>query len=139
VGVDRGQDKAFAPTRYVTELVARDTVNTMPGATLKAVGDLGEATPDTITGRYAEARAAVDELATLGINLTDVADVLEREGLASFVKSWDDLIASVENQLKSAGAEVMPAGAVKPASGDDASTTAPAAAAPVTADKEEHA
>jgi transaldolase len=133
------KDKAFAPTRYVTELVARDTVNTMPGATLKAVGDLGEATPDTITGRYAEARAAVDELATLGINLTDVADVLEREGLASFVKSWDDLIASVEDQLKSAGAEVMPAGAVKPASGDDASTTAPAAAAPVTTDKEEHA
>jgi transaldolase len=133
------KDKAFAPTRYVTELVARDTVNTMPEATLKAVGDLGEATPDTITGRYAEARAAVDELATLGINLADVADVLEREGLASFVKSWDDLIASVEDQLKSAGAEVMLAGAVKPASGDDASTTAPAAAAPVTTDKEEHA
>jgi transaldolase len=133
------KDTAFAPTRYVTELVARDTVNTMPEATLKAVGALDEATPDTITGRYAEARAAADELATLGIDLTDVADVLERDGLASFVKSWDELIASVEDQLKNAGAEVMPAGAVKPASGDDASTSAPAAAAPANTDKEAQA
>jgi transaldolase len=124
------KDKAFAPTRYVTELVARDTVNTMPEATLKAVGDLNEATPDTIRGRYTEAHHTIDELAALGVDLADVADVLEREGLASFVQSWNDLIASVEDQLKSAGAEVMPAGAVKPASGDDVSPAAPAAAAP---------
>ena len=111
------KDKAFAPTRYVTELVARDTVNTMPEATLKAVSALEADITDTITAGYAEARRTIDELATLGIHLADVADVLEREGLASFVQSWDDLIASVEDQLKNAGAEVMPAGAVKPASG----------------------
>lgn len=124
------KDKAFPATRYVTELVARDTVNTMPEATLKAVGSVEAATPNTITPRYAQAQTTVEDLAALGVDLTDVADVLEREGIASFVKSWDELIASVEQQLKNAGAEVMPAGAVKPASGDGAASTAPAAAAP---------
>ena len=124
------KDKAFAPTRYVTELVARDTVNTMPEATLDALGELNEAVPDTISSRYSDARQTIDELATLGIDLSDVAELLERDGLASFVRSWNDLIASVEDQLRNAGAEVMPAGAVKPASGDVAATDAPAAAAP---------
>ncbi|UAK25624.1 transaldolase [Sphingomonas nostoxanthinifaciens] len=131
------KDKAFAPTRYVTELVARDTVNTMPEATLNAVRELDAEVPDTISAGYADARRTIDELAASGIDLADVADVLEREGLASFVQSWDNLIASVEDQLKKAGAEVMPAGAVKPASGDGASSTAPAAAAPSGTDKEE--
>jgi transaldolase len=124
------KDKAFAPTRYVTELVARDTVNTMPAATLHAIGDFDGDTPDTITGRYAEAQAIVDELGGSGIDLADVADVLEREGIASFVQSWDDLIASVEETLKNAGAEVMPAGALKPVSEDGSVSSGPAAAAP---------
>ncbi len=104
--------------------------HTMPEATLKAVGSLEAAAPDTISDRYAEAHTVVEELMTLGIDLTDVADVLEREGIASFVQSWEDLISSVETQLKNAGAEVLPAGAVKPASGESGASTAPAAAAP---------
>ena len=91
---------------------------------------MNEAVPDTISSRYSDARQTIDELATLGIDLSDVAELLERDGLASFVRSWNDLIASVEDQLRNAGAEVMPAGAVKPASGDVAATDAPAAAAP---------
>jgi transaldolase len=124
------KDKAFPAARYVLELVARDTVNTMPEATLKAVGGLKDATPDTISGRYAEAQAIIDGLAALGIELSDVADVLERDGIASFVQSWNDLIESVEKQIKKAGADVKPAAAVEPAGGDDAIPAAPAAAAP---------
>ncbi len=60
-----------------------------------------------------------------------VADGLEEQGLASFAKSWDELIASVTSQLEKAGAEVMPAGAVKPISEDDQTHgAAPASAAP---------
>ncbi len=129
------KDEAFPPTRYVTELVARDTVNTMPEATLQALADFGADTPDTISAGYAKAHATVDDLATLGVDLADVAETLERDGIASFVQSWDDLIASVEEQLGNAGAAVMPAGAVKPASGEGASSTAPAAAAPEPTDK----
>jgi transaldolase len=124
------KDKAFAPTRYVTELVARDTVNTMPEATLQALAAFDGALPDTVEGRIEEARAVIADIASFGVDLVDVAEVLEREGLASFVKSWDELIASVEQQIEAAGAEVMPAGAVTPAGGDGSSDAAPAAAAP---------
>jgi transaldolase len=124
------KDKAFPTTRYVTELVAPNTVNTMPEATLKAVGDYRAATPETIRGKYSEARAILQGLARVGIDLSEVADALEHQGIASFVQSWDDLIGSVEEQLKKVGAEVTPAGAVTPPPRGNAVTSEPAAAAP---------
>ena len=72
----------------------------------------------------------VTDLAALDIDLSDIAAVLEREGVTSFFQSWNDLIASVERQLESAGAEVPPAGAVKPANGIGVGSSAPTAAAP---------
>lgn len=69
-------------------------------------------------------------LSARGIDLADVANVLEREGIASFLRSWNDLIASAEKQVKHAGAEVMPTGVVKPAAGNNAVATARAAASP---------
>ncbi|WP_424629631.1 transaldolase [Bradyrhizobium sp. SYSU BS000235] len=131
------KDKAFAATRYVTELVAPNTVNTMPEATLQALSHLEATTPDTISRRYTEARTIVHDLAELGIDLVNVADVLEHDGIASFIQSWNELIASVEQQLKSAGAEVILAGAVRPANGSGTGTgfSAPAAAAPAETSK----
>ncbi len=61
--------------------------------------------------------------------MADVAATLEAQGAAPFAKSWDELIASVIKQLERAGAEVTPAGAVTPASGDGGHAPAPAAAA----------
>ena len=124
------KDERFEDTRYVVELVAPDTVNTMPEATLRAVADHGEVRGDTIRGGYEEARAVVDELANLGVDLADVADVLEDQGIASFAKSWDGLIASVTERVEQAGATVTAAGAVTPASGEGGPAAAPAAAAP---------
>jgi transaldolase len=108
------KDKAFPTTRYVTELVSPNTVNTMPEATLKAVGDYRHATPDMVRGKYPEARTILQSLARVGIDISAVADALEHQGIAAFVQSWDDLIGSVEEQLKKVGAEVTPAGAVTP-------------------------
>ena len=124
------KDKAFEDTRYVTELVAPDTVNTMPEATLQAVADHGRVHDDTIRGSYDAAHAVLADLARLGVDMVDVAALLEEQGIASFAKSWDELIASVAEQMEKAGAEVMPAGAVTPASGDGGQAPAPAAAAP---------
>ena len=62
--------------------------------------------------------------------MADVAATLEAKAVASFVASWDELITSVTEQLERAGAQVMPAGAVSPASGHGAPDDAPAAAAP---------
>ena len=122
------KDKSFPDTRYVVELVAPDTVNTMPEATLQAAADHGEVRGDTIRGSYAAAHAVMDGLRRAGVDMADVADLLEEQGVASFAKSWDELIASVTEQLEKAGASVMPAGAVKPAS--PSGKAAPAAAAP---------
>jgi transaldolase len=124
------KDKAFSDTRYVTELVAPDTVNTMPEATLRAMGDHGEVRGDVVRDNYAAARRTAAALREAGVDLDDVAHVLEEQGVASFAKSWEELIASVTEQMQKAGAAVMPAGSVKPASGAQGQSTAPAAGAP---------
>ncbi len=124
------KDKSVSDTRYVVDLVARDTVNTMPEATLQAVADHGQVHGDAVRDNYAAARAVLAKLSQMGLDMEDVADTLEQQGVASFGKSWDELIASVTRQLEKSGAEVMPAGAVKPASGEEGQDAAPAAGAP---------
>lgn len=124
------KDKAYDDTRYVVELVAPDTVNTMPGTTLKAVADHGQVRGDTIRGTYEEARAVLDGLSQAGVDLAGIAARLERQGIEAFVTSWDELVTSVVEQIERAGGGVMPAGAVKPAKSGGGQDTAPAAAAP---------
>lgn len=124
------KDKALDDTRYVVELVGSDTVNTMAQATLRAVADHGRIRPNTIHAPAGAAQATIDELKWLGIDMADVAATLEAQAVATFQASWDELIASVTEQLRKAGAEVMPAGAVSLASGQDVPDNAPAAAAP---------
>jgi len=124
------KDKAFDDTRYVVDLAAPDTVNTMPEATLQAVADHGKVRGNTIRGSYDASQIILDDLARLGVDMADVAETLETQGVASFAKSWDELIASVTRQIENAGAKVMPAGAVTPASSDGTQDSAPAAAAP---------
>jgi transaldolase len=97
------KDKAFSDTRYVVDLVAPDTVNTMPAATLRAVADHGVVRGGTIRTGYEAAWDTLDELGRLGIDMADVADTLEREGVATFVKSWNELIGSVTEKLKNQG------------------------------------
>jgi transaldolase len=121
------KDKSFPDTKYVVELVARDTVNTMPESTLHAVADHAKITGDTIRNGYPAAHALMENLRKVGVDMADVASLLERQGVESFANSWEELIASVTEQLQKAGASVTPAGAVKPASSDGKS---PAAAAP---------
>ena len=125
------KDKAYDDTRYVVDLAAPDTVNTMPAATLAAVADHGQPRGNAITGTYEVARSVFRDLQQAGIDFNDVVNGLEQAGLASFAKSWDELIASVTSQLEKAGAEVMPAGAVKPTgAAGQAHAAAPASAAP---------
>ncbi len=124
------KDKSFSDTRYVVELVAPDTVNTMPEATLVAVADHGEVRGDAIRGNYAAAHATMAELGQMGVDIADVAETLETQGVASFEKSWDELIESVTKQIEKSGAEVTSEGAVNPAGSAKGQATAPAAGAP---------
>lgn len=93
------KNPAYPDTLYVTELVAPDTVNTMPGATLRATADHGRITGDTVRGRYGEAAQLLDRLQGLGVGYNDVTDLLEREGVQKFEKSWEELLATVSDEL----------------------------------------
>jgi transaldolase len=93
------KDPDYPDTMYVTELVAPDTVNTMPAKTLDALADHGEILGDTVRGRYEESTEVLDALARLGIGYTDVVDVLEREGVDKFGKSWSELLTTVDDEL----------------------------------------
>ncbi|MGK5627374.1 transaldolase [Streptomyces sp. URMC 123] len=94
------KDPAYKDTLYVDDLVAPGTVNTMPEATLQAVGDHGDITGDTVRGTYEQARADLDALAKLGISYDDVVQLLEDEGVEKFEASWNDLLKSTEAELK---------------------------------------
>ncbi|MBF6167551.1 transaldolase [Streptomyces gardneri] len=92
----------YADTMYVTELVAPNTVNTLPEKTLEAVADHGVIRGDAVSGKAAEAKEVFDRLAAVGIDLDDVFAVLEREGVDKFEKSWEELLAATTDELKSA-------------------------------------
>jgi transaldolase len=93
------KDPAYPDTMYITELVAPDTVNTMPGPTLAAFADHGRVTGNTISGSYTDAHRILDQLAAAGIDYSDVTEQLEREGVTKFEKSWDELSATVTTEL----------------------------------------
>ena len=92
----------YADTLYVTELVAPNTVNTMPEKTIDAVADHGDIKGDTVTGTASAAQEVFDKLAAVGVDLTDVFVVLEKEGVDKFVKSWTELFEETQKQLGSA-------------------------------------
>ncbi|HEY5518018.1 MAG TPA: transaldolase [Cellulomonas sp.] len=94
------KDKAYPDTRYVDELVVRGVVNTMPGATLEAVADHGRITGDTVHGTQAESAAVITGLAQLGIDIDQVTDQLETEGVSKFETSWSELLATVAEGLE---------------------------------------
>jgi transaldolase len=98
----------YRDTMYITDLLVPNTVNTMPEKTMQAFADHGEVTGDQVTGNYDDARQVMARLGELGINYDDVIATLEREGVDKFVKSWDDLLDTVRDNL--AGADEDGAG-----------------------------
>jgi transaldolase len=92
----------YSDTLYVTELVAANTVNTMPEKTLEAVADHGQVVGDTISGTASAAQQVFDDLAAAGIDLVEVFKVLEDEGVDKFEKSWSELLQAVQGQLDAA-------------------------------------
>ncbi|MGH3553717.1 MAG: transaldolase, partial [Mycobacterium sp.] len=92
----------YADTLYVTELVAPNTVNTMPEKTIDAVADHAVITGDTVTGAASAAQEVFDKLTAAGIDLADVFEVLEAEGVEKFDTSWTELLKETQAQLRSA-------------------------------------
>ncbi|MEJ2870236.1 transaldolase [Actinomycetospora sp. OC33-EN08] len=93
------KNKAYPDTLYVTELAAPDTVNTMPESTLDAFADHGELHGDAVTGTADAAGEVFAALSGVGIDVDDVYQVLEDEGVDKFEKSWTELLETVSDQL----------------------------------------
>jgi len=97
------KNPAYPDTLYVTDLVVANTVNTMPEKTLMAFADHGELSADNggdqVTGRADDAQALFDQLTEVGIDLDDVFEVLETEGVDKFKKSWIELLKTVKGQM----------------------------------------
>ncbi|AGW41350.1 transaldolase [Leifsonia xyli subsp. cynodontis DSM 46306] len=96
------KDPSLPDTLYVTELVAPNTVNTMPEKTLDATFDHAQLAGDTVTGEYARAQGVLDALAALGVDYDDVTATLEREGVDKFIVSWGELVETVRKALTEA-------------------------------------
>ncbi|MGB3956105.1 MAG: transaldolase [Brooklawnia sp.] len=92
----------YDDTMYVSQLVARPCVNTMPAKTMDAFAEHGVVTGDTITGNYEDAARVMADLAAVGIDFADVYDVLESEGVDKFVVSWNELVDAVTAALAKA-------------------------------------
>lgn len=92
----------YPDTLYVSELVAPNTVNTMPGKTMDAFADHGWVNTGSIVGLANESQAIFDKLAAVGIDLVDVFKVLEDEGVQKFEVSWNELLDATAEQLTAA-------------------------------------
>jgi len=90
----------YKDTVYVEELVGPDTVNTMPPALVQATDDHGEIRGDTILENVDEASAIFDAFEAAGVSYDDVVNLLEKEGVEKFSKSFADLIEGLESKLK---------------------------------------
>ena len=94
------KDPAYEDTRYVIELIAPSTVNTMPQSTLDAVIDHGVVRGNTITENYADAVDVLKALSALGISLDEVTTELEIDGVKKFAQAWDELLENVKAAQK---------------------------------------
>ena len=84
----------YPDTLYVDTLIGPDTVNTLPEATIEAFEDHGKVAR-TVDADLDGARAALEHLQELGVDMHDVGRVLEEEGVSAFVKSFDEVLTTL--------------------------------------------
>jgi transaldolase len=89
------KNPSYSDVLYVDQLIGPDTVNTLPEATLEAFADHGTL-ERTVDANYAAADEVWQKLADVGVDMADVSECLEREGVDAFVKSFDELIEALE-------------------------------------------
>jgi len=90
----------YRDVKYVEELVGPDTVNTMPVSTLEAFIDHGEVNPNTLEEGLVEARELLIRLREAGVDYREVTEVLEKEGVAKFAESFDELLEGIKEKSR---------------------------------------
>ncbi len=92
------KNPAYPDTMYVAELIGPHTVNTLPPATLEAFRDHGVVRGKTILDSPEETAAVLAGLKKVGVNLDEITDRLQVDGVALFEKSFDDLLATIDKK-----------------------------------------
>jgi transaldolase len=98
------KNPAYPDLAYVDALIGPHTVNTMPDGTVADFLDHGTVARTIDTG-VDEAGELIGELAAAGIDMEDVAQTLEAEGVASFAKSFDELMQSLSDKANELSGE----------------------------------
>ncbi len=89
------KNPAYSDVMYVEELIGRDTVNTIPPATLDAYRDHGKPR-ESLTENIAAARNMMETVAKLGISMKEVTDRLTDDGVKLFADAFDKLLKTIE-------------------------------------------
>lgn len=93
------KDPAASDTLYVEALAAPDTINTVPEKTLRAFADHGKVR-SAMAEDGGDAEATLQELVQAGVDLDALAERLQQEGAASFVKSWKQLLQRIADKTQ---------------------------------------
>jgi len=93
------KDPKASDTLYIKALAAPFTVNTMPEGTLKALADHGEL-GSIMPSDSREFEKILEQFASAGVNVSQLADQLQDEGAKSFVKSWNELMTVIASKSK---------------------------------------
>jgi transaldolase len=91
------KDPSASDVLYVEGFASPFTVNTMPEPTLRAFADHGEV-GDLVPADGGDCEDVLAEFAAAGIDVDALAERLQEEGKAAFVKSWEDLMGSIESK-----------------------------------------
>jgi len=94
------KNPSYRDVMYVEELIGPDTVDTMPPATIDAFRDHG-VVDKTVEKKTAAAEGLLKEIEAIGISVREVTEKLLVDGIASFQKSFDELIAGLESKIGS--------------------------------------
>jgi transaldolase len=97
------KNPSYRDVMYVEELIGPRSINTLPPQTIEAFRDHGE-TRRTVDAHVDEARRTIARLEQLGISMREVTDKLLVDGVASFQKSFESLIAGLERKSELVGA-----------------------------------
>ncbi|MBD5636111.1 MAG: bifunctional transaldolase/phosoglucose isomerase, partial [Candidatus Eremiobacteraeota bacterium] len=99
------KNPAYSDLLYVENLVGKNTVNTLPPATLDALVDHGRVAADTVEADFDGALATIDALAKAQISLFDVTQSLQLEGVKSFADSYNAMLGAIASKQKQLGGD----------------------------------
>ena len=108
------KNPAYKDTMYVEALIGRDTVDTIPPATMDAFRDHGQVKSDVIEQDVVGARAMLAELEQHGVSLNEVTDELVKDGVQQFADAFDKLFGTIARRRRTllegdrAGLEIRP-------------------------------